>query len=122
MTYSSLLPHKARVLRRDEQVDRFGQPKDTRYEQGSELPCRLTTAKGGQMFTERSRDVVQVTHVLFLEVGVDIREDDTLDVFDRETGRQLAQGADVVLVAPVYAAGAEHHVEAKLNIIRGTGA
>lgn len=120
--FTGLLIQKADVYRRqtDEhgnpKTDRFGQP--TRDEQYSHsLPCRVTSARGGERMQERSRDVIETTHTLYLEAGADIREDDVVEVKGPEGGT-VVQKAQITLVRPVYDGVREHHREVSLSVQR----
>lgn len=135
--FAGLLVHTAVVYRRTGSVDRFGQP--TRDEALSHsLPCRLSRPSGGEVMQERSHDVVNVTHKLFLDAGADLREDDVVTVvmagqtevdpsddvsgFDPDSWDTAVERAEVKLVSPVWDGVQEHHREVQLTTQRQSGA
>jgi hypothetical protein len=115
--YADLLIHTATVERRVAGKDRFRQPR-TQHEPQVVLPCRLESAQGkGETFSERSRDVIEVTHKLFLLKGADLREKDLVTVTDPD-GLVLVESGNVVLVKILYDSVTEHHRMALLGVVR----
>ena len=116
MSYEDLLPHTVEVRRSVKQRDRFGQPRAESDAVG-EFPCRLTNGRGGERYTDRSREVVVRSYVLFMSTGADITEADTVTVRDR-TGRVLVTDGDVQdVMAPEDWLG-PHHLEVKVQSTR----
>jgi hypothetical protein len=118
--FTEHLVHTATVLRRGVGSDRFGQAREPGTVVGTHR-CRLTVARGGERYTERSREVVAATHKLFLEVGADITEADSVTVVD-ELDRPLITNAEVTLVTRPRNWAGEHHVEVELSATRSPGA
>ena len=120
--FSALLIHTCVVLRRQEvggeqKLDRFRQP--TRDEEPiASFPCRITSATGGEVMQERSRDVISANHEIFADRGADVREDDVVTVLG-EGGVPIIERAQVTLVRRPYDGVQEHHVEIKVNTQRG---
>ena len=117
MSYDGLLPHTAEVRRDPVQKDRFGQPRTSPQTIVGAYSCRLTNGSGGERYTDRSREVVVRSYVLFLPTGVDITEADTVTVRDR-TGRVLVQSGDVTDVTVPEDWLGPHHTEAKVQQTR----
>ena len=119
MSYAALLIHTVEVRRRLAGVDRFGQPIEPRADQFADAtyPGRLDAGSGGERYTDRSRDVVEFSHRLFLPANVDLFEADKVTVL-AETGDVLVSNADVKEVQKVWDAFGVHHVEAKLQAVR----
>jgi len=136
-----LLTETAIVYRRQQvegsyKVDRFGQP--TRDEEPHHiLACRITAARGGEQFTDRTHDVVEATHRLFLDKGADLSEQDVVTVVDAtvdevqgpfeedpstaaEGFNEIVSRARVLLAKRAHDGSSEHHREAKLAVQRET--
>lgn len=123
MEVEGLLVLTAVVFRRQKDVDgkdktdRFGQPTRDEVEHHRE-PCRLTTASGGEVMAERSRDVVSANYKLYVGRAGDVREKDVVTVIDK-AGRTLVERGEVLLAAPVHdGVGLLHHWECRLNTQR----
>lgn len=116
MSYEDLLPHTVEVRRNVKQRDRFGQPREGTDLVGT-FPCRLTNGRGGERYTDRSREVVVRSYVLFMSTGADITEADTVTVRDR-AGGDLVTDADVQDVMTPEDWLGPHHLEAKIQATR----
>lgn len=118
--FAEHLVHTAEIYRRpDPQTDRFGQPVEPDEDSvpiGTHV-ARLTVAKGGEQFNDRSRDVVKTTHNLFLPLGADVIEADRITVKDEE-GKTLVDKANALLVTEPRDWRGPHHVEVKLQDMR----
>lgn len=122
MAFSALLVHTAQTYRRSGDLDEFGQPSDV--QQGDlyleDVPCRANVNAGGERFGERSLDVVVETAEVFFLPGVDIREDDALEVFDQDGAKIIGLDSNITLVRRATdGTGATHHVEVLTQTIRG---
>lgn len=125
MSFTSLLVHRLEVRRRTGRVDRFGQPVDSNPGKLADAPvigthaCRLTTGSGGLATQERSLDVFVNKHKIFLQLGVDVREDDSVRVLDSRTGEELLPIAKVVDKSTVSDGVGAHHLELDVLVQRG---
>lgn len=86
------------------------------------MPCRLNEKTGGLSFTERTHDTLQESGTLFLQPGANIREDDSVEVYDPRTQYALLKDATVAQMRNVYDSRSLHHVECRLTSIRGSDA
>lgn len=122
MSYASLFVHRVRVYRRTGTLDRFGQPVvgEGSHTLVGEHACRLNEKSGGEAFTERSRDVIQETGTLFVLAGVDIREDDQVEIFDPRNDYVLVSEGNVKQLRRVYDSRSWHHTEATIHVVRGS--
>lgn len=114
--FSGLLVQQCAIFRRKDGTDRLGQPKDE-YELHATVKCRCTASQGGRQNNDRMTDVVQTTHVLFLEPDVDIGEDDHVTVTD-PGGITFVEDAIVHLVRYPVDSTKVHHIEAELSTQR----
>mgnify|MGYP001573210218 CR=1 FL=1 len=117
--------HEVEVRRRSGATDRFGQPVDANPTEGAtgalvgRFKCRLDPGKGGLVNQERSRDVFEVRHMLYMEPDADVREDDTIKVTDTRTGTVLLPSAKVKVKGTSYDARGAHHLEVEAWVQRG---
>ena len=141
--FSGLLLHTVIVFRRQVEgesykKDRLGQP--SRDEKESHLlECRITNARGGETINDRSHDLVQVTHKLFLNEGADVNEQDVVTVLDAGIGdveaaqeadpegfaaefHNIVERAEVLLAMRANDGTGEHHREFKLAAQSQSGA
>lgn len=119
MSYDSLLIHEVDVFTRPPGVDRFGQPREPSRSDppSATYPCRLDESKPREKFDERSRDVVESTHTLFLPSGVVLYESDRVTVRNRD-GKVLVEFANVTGVSEPEDFSAPHHTEAQISARR----
>jgi hypothetical protein len=127
VAFEDLLVHRLTSYRRSPLTDRFGQPAhpepsiDDPVLDG--VPCFLSRPRGGERFTDRSRDVVEELHVVFLAPGWDLVEEDEVIVKDQD-GNVLLPLTNVVhirrMTAPMTGGGATHHLEVELHTVRGS--
>ena len=68
---------------------------------------------------ERSVDVFQVTHTLFLALGAGIEEDDAVRVTDPTTDAVLLPLAKVLIKSTASDARGSHHLELTVQAQRG---
>lgn len=121
--FVDLLIHELRVYRRTGAVDRFGQPVDANPSQAGSLTatyrCRLSGKSGGRVNDERSLDVFEVLHRVFLEPEADVREDDTVSVIDPASGYELMPRAKVWRKGVISDGTGIHHLEVDCKVQRG---
>ena len=117
--YEDLLIHTVEVRRRSGQKDRFRQPVEPRGNRYADRVYmgRLDAGSGGERHTDRTRDVVEFTHKLFLEAGAELYEADQVTVTDGR-GTTLVTMADVQEVQTFDDDLGPHHVEAKIKAVR----
>ena len=114
-----MLAHHATIERRSTRVDRTGQPRDLWEEKAHDVPCRLGLARGGEVFTDRSRDVVRADYTLYLPAGTDIGEADRVSRVWDAGGATLAEDLEILLVRPVAGMdGKTHHIECPCALTR----
>lgn len=121
MSYDALLVHTAEVRRKTGRADRFGQPVEANPSAAADAiyDCRLTMARGGERYQDRSRGVVEEQFRLFLQPDAELFESDRVTVRNRD-GRILVLNADVTYVSAPEDATGPHHIEAKLRSQRSS--
>jgi hypothetical protein len=125
--FEELLVHRAEVRRRTGRTDRFGQPVDSNPSKLTDddlvgtHPCRATRGKPGLTNEERSLDVFEALHTVFLKPGVDVREDDAVTVVDPVTGETVVPISKVKVKNVVYDGDGPHHIELVVMAQRGPG-
>ena len=120
--FADLLIHTLEVYRRSGAVDRFGQPVDSNPSVTGPLTasyrCRLSGKSGGRVNDERSLDVFEVLHRVFVEPTADVQEDDTVRVISAE-GVEIMPRAKVWRKAHISDAIGIHHLEVDCQVQRG---
>lgn len=121
MSFDSLLVHTAEVWHEPTAVDRFGQPAevDPSSPPDATYRCRLSTARGSERFTDRSRGVVAEQYSLFLPLSAELSESDRVTVRNR-AGQLLVERANVTFVSTPEDSRSAHHREAKLQAERSS--
>lgn len=123
--YETFLIHEVEVRRRPDAVDRFGQAVGRNPSQlaaqdpDHTLQGRLDKGRGGYVMNERSADVYEVRHMLFVDKNADIREDDAVTVNDPATGRTLLDMGRILLKNHIYMGTEPHHIECTVSVQRG---
>ena len=119
MSFADQLVHRADVMRRQSELDRFGQPRERWSAVETDVHCRVSRMRGGETSTERMRETYDVTHRVFLAVGSSVAEDDQL-VVRNQAGDEILSDARIVRRHVVYA-GVEgpHHLELEVSSLRG---
>lgn len=84
----------------------------------SDIRCRLTTARGGQRFEERSTLVLVTTHTIYTDPNADVNEADRVQVYEPIHSGVLLPDGLVILIKPVYAIETIHHLEIKVTTTR----
>lgn len=118
MAFDELLIHTAKIYRRKVGTDRFGQSLGPEATATVTVPARCTAAGGGLAQTEKSRDVFQVTHVVFVAPDVDTVEDDEITVVDAN-GFTIVENAVVKIKKICYDGVGPHHLEIGIDAQRG---
>lgn len=123
--YETFLIHSVEIRRRTGETDRLGQEIDLNPSSFGDidpdliLPGRLDRGKGGLTNRERSADVFEVTHMLFMQKDADVNESDAVTVKDPITEEVLLPIAKVRLKNLVYVNTEPHHVELTVVVQRG---
>jgi hypothetical protein len=120
VSYESLLTHRARIEERSKLKDRLGQVAVSWKEKAANVSCRLSNARGGEVFTDRSRNVVRADYTLYFPEGTDIHETDRVAEVVDSAGAVLAINLNVLLVRTTGGLdGRSHHLECPCVVIRG---
>ncbi len=125
MSFETLLVHRATVQTRTGVTDRFGQPTNVGWrDKATGIPCRLrsATAREPEKVTLSSREIVEVTHILYLkpETVLAIDEDDRVLIVIDPADEKLAEEMRVLVVKRVSRGeGGIHHLELKCAVVRG---
>lgn len=122
MAFEDLLVHTATTYRRSGARDEFNQPIDVQegvlYLTG--IPCRANVGSGKEQFTERTLDVIVDITTIYFPAGTDIREDDALEVFDKNGLMMVGPHANIINVSTASdGAGDPHHMEVDIQTVRG---
>jgi hypothetical protein len=111
MSFADLLFQICDVKRHtqtDTKTDAYGQPIYTWKVIEDDIPCRLVDAKGKEV--KKGAEVVILNYKLFLEAGVDITEQDLVEIDSEDY--------EVKLVQSIKDSSAEHHVEVYLEKVK----
>jgi len=119
VSYAGLLGHTCTIQERVEREDRLGNKRQVWVDKAKDVRCRLTNPRGGEIYTDRSQDVVKADHVLYFLEGTDIGETDRVLIVNDGHGNTLAENLDPLLVRPVSGLlGHQHHLEVPCVLFR----
>ena len=112
MSIDVLMPHTATVLSRSQRTDRANQRVNAFDPKLEGVACRLTNARGRQIFELENKEAVHADYTLFVPKDTDIAETDRIGEVVDKTGRVLAADLIVLLVRPGSTGdGVVHHIE-----------
>lgn len=119
MSYEGLLGHTCTIQEQVEREDRLGNKRLIWKNKAVDVRCRLTNPRGGEIYTDRSQDVVKADHTLYFSPGTDIGESDRILIVKDGHGNTLAENLNPLLVRPVSGLlGHQHHLEVPCVLFR----
>lgn len=116
MSYSSLLRHRATILRRSAtaavDTSEWNQEPQTLASIATDVPCRIDETRGRQVTVPGEDGPVIVDAIGFFKAGIDLTEADQVMQTRPGTNRPY----EVLFIRD--AAGQGHHTEADLRLVR----